>query len=77
MQARADHRSFIEDAPYALLLREQPRVEPRDLFEVRTCADEQQPEHHDAIEGVHIGHVRKLGSHNPRSMLVLQIRCPL
>lgn len=77
MQAGPDHRGFIEDAPHTFLLREQPRVEPRDLFEIRACADEQQPEHHNTVKGVHIGHIRRLVSHGPVLMSIPQIRGPL
>ena len=45
--------TFVEDTPYAFLLRKQPTVQPRDLFEVCTRADEKQPENQDAIERVY------------------------
>lgn len=47
--------TFVEDAPHSFLLWQQPAVDARHLFKVRTGADEQQPEHQDAIEGVHYG----------------------
>lgn len=42
--------TFVEDAPHSFLLRQQPAVEARYLFEVCTGADEQQPKHQDPIE---------------------------
>lgn len=41
--------TFVEDAPHSFLLWQQPAVETRYLFEVRTSADEQQPKYKDAV----------------------------
>lgn len=60
VEPRPNHSGFIEDSPHSFLLWQQPAVEARHLFEVRTCADEQQPKHQDAIERVHICHVGSL-----------------
>lgn len=45
--------TFVEDTPHSFLLWQQPAVDARYLFEVRTGADEQQPKHQDAIKRVH------------------------
>lgn len=47
--------TFVEDAPDSFFLRQEPVVEARHLFEVRTGADEQQPKHQDAIERINCG----------------------
>lgn len=53
VKPRPDYCSFVEDAPHSFLLRQQPGVDTRHLFEVSARADEQQPKHHNPIKRVH------------------------
>lgn len=52
--------TFIEDAPHALLLRQEPAVEARDLLQVRASTNEEESKHKDAVEGVDCEQIRAM-----------------
>lgn len=45
--------TFVKDSPDTFLLRQEPAVQTRDLLQIRTCANEQEPKHKNAVERVH------------------------
>ena len=47
--------TFVKYPPHPFLLREQPAVDPWNLFEVRTGADEDETKNQNAIERVNCG----------------------
>lgn len=47
--------TFVENTPHSSLFWQQPAVEARNLLEVRTSANKQQPKHQNAVKGVNYG----------------------